>query len=126
MKSIVTVTQCLLVVTLLSFTGCGKQEDVLIKQQLNEMKKMADLMEKSPEKMQGEEGKAIEKRVKEIVEKLEALNLTQEQKDALEKKYKPQFEEIQKRMMAGVQAEMNKQMESMKKQVGDQMKNMGK
>lgn len=74
---------------LLTATGCGNSPDGLVKSLITDMNRLADSMEKGePEDKQ----KAIAERLKATGEKLEKLNLTAEQKKALQDKHKDEME----------------------------------
>ncbi len=75
----------------LMLSGCGTPEDRLIQRQIDLMSDYADAVENEAPKSTFE---ALEKEMAEIGKAAEKLNLTKEEKEALQVKYKDQLEEV--------------------------------
>ena len=95
MRSLVVVSQLFLLVGILTVTGCADNSaDGLVKQQVAEMNKLADGLEAG----QTEADMSYD-RLEGITKKLEALNLSEEDKQALLKRHEKAVQEATGRLM---------------------------
>ena len=101
MKSLVVVSQLFLLVGILTVTGCADNSaDGLMKQSIAEMNKIADGLEAGKTEA---DMKASTDRAKAIVEKLDALGLSDEEKEKLLERHAEGMQEAEKRMGAAAE-----------------------
>ena len=86
----------LLLLGMLTLTGCGNKADSLMQQSIDDMNKFADAMESGADGKT--ELKTFQERMEKTGEALEALNLSDKEKEALKEKHKDKLEAAAKRM----------------------------
>ena len=104
------------IVSLCILSGCADNSaDGLMRQQIAKMNELADGLAagKTPDDL-----KSVADEMAAINEKLEAMNLSQEEKDALKERHKDELEVVQKKIMSSA-------MEGMGAQMGNAMEKMG-
>lgn len=102
----------------LTLSGCGDTPDGLMEQTLAEMNAMADGLEAGKTE---EEMKPVKERIDAIAKKMEALDLSDSEKEALRKKYEPEIKKVAQRMMQAAFKNMGNQFGKGMDKLGEDM-----
>jgi len=95
------------VVALVSLTGCGESADTLAQRQIDHLNELADVMEAGADKAKI---RAIQERMEETTTAMKELDLSDEEEERLTKEYGPKLAEAMARVAKAGMSEMQEQM----------------